>query len=630
MKNKLGFDFSHFKGDLFGGITAGIVALPLALAFGLQSGMGAAAGLYGAIFISFFAALFGGTNTQISGPTAPMTAVSMVVIAGIVAANNGNLEQALPAILMVFLLAGLIQVGLGFMKVGQYIRYIPYPVVSGFMTGIGVIILITQILPMLGYYAKEDAAFVETFKPQAEELMLERILQEEAGEGILVLENFEETIKRAGEITPDVIQDEAKALAGGTASGVIGALKVLPTALRNINWIDLILGLLTIFIIYGFKRITKAVPSTLVALLAVSLGAFLILGRGGYRTIGEIPSGFPTPYLDIFTGFDFGVIVPFLPYAISLALLGVIDSLLTSIVADNLTKTKHNPDRELFGQGIGNSIAAIFGGIPGAGATIRTVVNIESGGKTRLSGMVAGLLLLTILLILGPLASQIPAAVLAGILVTVGIGVMDYKGLRAIPQMPNPEVVVMFLVIILTVFVGLVEAVAVGMILASLLFMKKISDVVEDRTQTAPLREFSREVTWADEGDTLEKYGDQVYIKHLIGPLFFGFASRFQDMVKALPDIKIVVIRMDRVPYVDQSGLYAMEDAVQDLHVLGITVVFTGLHGQPKDMFERASLVPGLVDKEHCFDGYEECFVWLEQALKDKNNVGSGAATLTT
>ena len=308
--------------------------------------------------------------------------------------------------------------------------------------------------------------------------------------------------------------------------------------------------------------------------------------------------------------------------------MGAIDSLLTSIVADNLTKTKHNPDKELVGQGIGNSIAALFGGIPGAGATIRTVVNIEAGGKTRLSGMTAGILLLVILLLLGPLASQIPAAVLAGILVTVGIGVMDYKGLKAIPQMPNAEVVVMFLVIILTVFVGLVEAVAIGMILASLLFMKKISDVVEDRTQTAPLREFSREITWSDEGDTLEKYGEQVYIKHLDGPLFFGFASRFQDMVKALPDIKVVVMRMDKVPYIDQSGLYAMEDAVQDLQALGIDVAFVGLHGQPEDMLKRASLIPGLVDDEHCFDSFEDCLAWLEKALKDR--LGSEVKKLTT
>ena len=220
MKKVLGLDFSHFRGDLFGGITAGIVALPLALAFGLQSGLGAAAGLYGAIFIGFFAALFGGTNTQISGPTAPMTAVSMVVIAGIVAANEGNLERAIPSILMVFLLAGIIQVVLGFLKVGQYIRYIPYPVVSGFMTGIGVIIIITQLLPMLGYYAKEDQEYVREFMPKAEEVLLDRILQDEAAEKILVLEDFKETVRRAADIKQDEIVTEASALASNNAAGV--------------------------------------------------------------------------------------------------------------------------------------------------------------------------------------------------------------------------------------------------------------------------------------------------------------------------------------------------------------------------------------------------------------------------
>lgn len=613
---KFGFDFSHFKGDLFGGITAGIVALPLALAFGLQSGMGAAAGLYGAIFISFFAALFGGTNTQISGPTAPMTAVSMVIIGGIVAANNGDLSLALPSILIVFLLAGLFQIIMGLVKVGEYIRYIPYPVVSGFMTGIGVIILITQLLPMLGYYPKEDVNLVNQYKPQAEEVILERILKEEAAEDILVLEDFKETINRAGKITQEDIRKEATALAGRDAAGVMGALKSLGNAFRNINYTDVILGLFTIFIIYGFKRITKAIPSTLVALVGVTLGAVFLLPD--YRTIGSIPNGFPLPYLDAFTGFSLEQVTPYIFTALSLAALGALDSLLTSIVADNLTKTKHNPNQELIGQGIGNSIVALFGGIPGAGATIRTVVNIESGGRTKLSGMVAGVLLLLVLLVLSPLASRIPAAVLAGILVTVGIGVMDYKGLKHIPHLPKSEVFVMLLVIFLTVFVGLIEAVAIGMILSSILFMKKISDVVEDRTQTAPLQEFSQEMPWIDEGDIVKRVGKEVYIKHLDGPLFFGFASRFQDMIKALPDIKVVVIRMDKVPYVDQSGLYAMEDAVMDLHAQDIKVIFTGLHGQPKDMFEAFSLVPGLVGEAYCFDGFGQASVWLADFLKVK------------
>ena len=613
MKKFLSLDFSNFRGDLLGGVTAGIVALPLALAFGLQSGLGPTSGLYGAIFIGIFAALFGGTNTQISGPTAPMTAVSMVIIAGIIAANEGNVEAAIPSILIVFLLAGIFQILLGVLKVGQYIEFIPYPVVSGFMTGIGVIILITQILPLIGYYPKEDTSYVQNFLPQAEEVILERILREEAAEQILVLEDFKETVARAGNITKDEIQKEAQVLAANNASGVIGALKSFATGIRNISYIDLILGLLTIFIIYGFKRITKVVPSTLVALVFVSLGAFFFIPD--YRTIGTIPSGFPDLRLDIFTGFKLGQISPYIFSALSLAVLGAIDSLLTSIVADNKTKTKHKPNQELIGQGIGNSIASLFGGIPGAGATIRTVVNIESGGKTKISGMIAGLLLLIVLLSLGPVASKIPAAVLAGILITVGIGVMDYKGLRHITHWPRAEVFVMLLVLILTVFVGLIEAVGIGLILASILFMKKISEVVDNRTNTAPLKNFSREVPWFDEGNIIEKHGDLVYIKHLDGPLFFGFASRFQDMIKALPNLDVVIIRMDKVPYVDQSGLYALEDAIMDLHKEEIKVVFTGLHGQPYDMLDRFDVIPDLIPLELSFENFEDCLPWLRTHL---------------
>jgi SulP family sulfate permease len=542
----------------------------------------------------------------------------MLAIAGIIAANEGDINKALPSIFMVFLLAGLIQVILGALKVGQYIMYIPYPVVSGFMTGIGVIIIITQILPLLGYYPKEDMDFVNSFKPQAEEVILERILREEAAEDILVLEDFKETVRRADQITEEDIMRESRVLASSNAGGVIGSIRLMQRALNNINYIDLLLGLITIVIIYGFKKITTAIPSALVALLAVSGGAYLLLPE--YRTIGEIPSGFPALHLETLTQFKLAQVTPFLATSLSLALLGAIDSLLTSIVADNKTSTKHNPNQELVGQGIGNSVAALFGGIPGAGATIRTVVNIEAGGKTKLSGMIAGLLMLVVLMSLGPLASNIPASVLAGILITVGIGVMDFKGLKHIPQLPFSEIAVMLLVMILTVFVGLIEAVAIGMIMASILFMKIISDVILRRTKSEPLRDFSREMPWSDEGDIITKYGSKLYIKHLDGPLFFGFASRFQDMIKALPDIEYVVIRMDKVPYVDQSGLYAMENAIMDLHAQNITVLFIDIHGQPLHIFKKFELIPDLIDPELCFEDFESCYVWLKDHLTKKSN----------
>lgn len=605
--------FSNLKGDLFGGITAGIVALPLALAFGVSSGLGPSAGLYGAIFISFFAAIFGGTNTQISGPTAPMTAVSMVVIAGIIALNDGSVEKALPAILSVFLLAGLMQIGLGLMGLGKYIKYIPYPVVSGFMTAIGVIIIITQILPSIGYYPKEDTNFVQNFKPLAEEMILENILLEEANEGILVLENFQETVKRSGEITVAAILAEAQTLAASDASGVMGSIKILPRAVNNINWLELVLAISTIVIIYGFKKITSAIPSTLVALLLVSGIAY---GFGlDYRAIEQIPEGLPLPRLEIFTKFSLGTITPYIFTALTLALLGAIDSLLTSVVADNMTKTKHLPNKELVGQGIGNSIAAIFAGLPGAGATIRTVVNINSGGKTKLSGMIAGILLLFILLALGPVASKIPASVLAGILITVGISVMDYKGLKAIPSLPkdikigplklSSEVIIMLVVLVLSTFWNLVYAVGIGLIIASLMFMKKMGDLTAQRSDVKSL---VQEKAWSDEKDFPSKLREEVFIKHLKGPLFFGSTSDFQQLANQIPSTaRAVVIRLGRMQYMDQSGLYAFEDVIIGLRNAHIDVVFVNLLKQPRYMMERVGLIPDLIPEAQIFNSFYTC-----------------------
>ena len=615
--------FSNIKGDAFGGITAGIVALPLALAFGVSSGLGPSAGLYGAIFISFFAALFGGTNTQISGPTAPMTAVSMVVIAGIVAANDGDVTKALPAILTVFLLAGLFQVILGVIGLGKYIRYIPYPVVSGFMTAIGLIILLTQVLPSIGYYPKEDVQFVNTFKTQAQEVILENILKEEAGEGILVLENFEETNRRGKLITTEDIVKESETLAAKETSGALGAIKAFPRAIQNINWLELMLALGTIIIIYGFKRITTKVPSTLVALIVMS---GIAVGFGlDYRTIQEIPSGIPIPKWEIFTGFSFASITPYIFTALTLALLGAIDSLLTSVVADNMTKTKHQPNKELVGQGIGNSVAAIFGGIPGAGATIRTVVNINAGGKTKLSGMIAGIMLLVIMLGLGPVASKIPAGVLAGILITVGIGVMDYKGLKAIPHLPkdikigpikvSSEVLIMIVVLLLSTFWNLVYAVGIGLVIASLMFMKKIGDLTAERSDVKSLKEES----WADEFDFPNNLKEEVFIKHIKGPLFFGSTSEFQALSQQIPSsAKTVIMRLGRMQYMDQSGLYAMEDMLQDLKKKDVEVLFVNLLKQPRYMMERIDIIPDFIPKEHIFKNFDTCVQWVKQNVKDE------------
>ena len=613
--------FSNVRGDLFGGITAGIVALPLALAFGVSSGLGPDAGLYGAIFISFFAALFGGTPTQISGPTAPMTAVSMVVIAGIIASNNGDVSKALPIILTVFLLAGLLQIGLGLAGLGKYIRYIPYPVVSGFMTAIGVIILVTQILPSIGYNAKEDAEFVKQFESQVEEVVLSRYLKDSKNkktDKILTLQDYKNAAAEGESIVRADIIKESKTLAGREASGVLGTLKVLPRALKYLNWLELILALGTIIIIYGFKRITTVVPSTLVALVVMT---GISVGFGlDYKPIEEIPSGFPIPNMEIFTNFSLASITPYIFTALTLALLGAIDSLLTSVVADNMTKTKHKPNKELIGQGIGNSIASVFGGIPGAGATIRTVVNINSGGKTKLSGMVAGLMLLVILLGLGPVASKIPAAVLAGILVTVGIGVMDYKGLKAIPSLPrdikivgiklSSEVIIMIIVLLLSTFWNLVYAVGIGLVIASLMFMKKIGDLTAQQYNITSLKEES----WADEIGITKKIRDKIFIKHIKGPLFFGSTSDFQQLIKQIPAAaSTIIVRMDRMEYIDQSGLYALEDSIVELKKDGKNVLVVDMQTQPKYMMERIDIIPDLIPEECIFVDFKTCLQWVKE-----------------
>jgi SulP family sulfate permease len=608
--------FKNIKGDLFGGLTAGVVALPLALAFGVQSGMGAIAGLYGAIFIGFFASLFGGTNTQISGPTAPMTAVSMTVIAGIIAVYDGSLENALPAILTVFIMAGMMQVGLGALKLGKYIKYIPYPVVSGFMTGIGVIILITQLLPAVGYYPNEDPQFVDRIIPQATESVLNSYLADQSEDGVLTLRSFENTAAQASQLTEEEIQTEARAIAKRKSSGVLGTIKTIPTAINNINGLELGITLVTIFIIFGFKRLTTAIPSTLIALLSVS--AVVYFAGWEARTIGEIPNSLPLPHLEIFTSIDLGVITPYFFTALTLAFLGAIDSLLTSVVADNMTKTRHDPNKELMGQGIGNSIAALFGGIPGAGATIRTVVNINSGGKTKLSGMIAAILLFIIVIALAGFAENIPSAVLAGILITVGIGVMDYKGLKALRSIPKSDVVVMFVVLILTVMWDLVYAVGIGLVISSLIFMKKMGDV---NTRNSSIKRLSpdNDILFPEYSKIPITVRKNLYVKEIIGPLFFGSTRDFQAMSNEIPeDSTHAMIRMDKVPFLDQSGLFAFEEVLLTLRAKNVTPILVGVREQPLYRLETIDIVPDIVPKEQIFKSLDDAIEWLNVHAVDK------------
>jgi SulP family sulfate permease len=546
MNNKI-IDTSHLRGDFFCGLTAGVVALPLALAFGLQSGMGAIAGLYGAIAIGIIAAWFGGTDTQISGPTGPMTVVSAVVISTAIETHGGSLEAAMGTIIAIFLLSGVFQILLGVFKIGQYIRYMPYPVVSGFMSGIGVIIIVLQIFPFLGHTSPKK-----------------------------ILDIFSQ----------------------------------LPNIIHEINLASVSLAVATIATIYIFPRISKLIPSALVALILLTVVSTVM--QLDVKIIGDIPEGLPALKLNELMGVDLSNPMLLIIPALTLAALGTIDSLLTSIVADNMSKTRHNSNKELIGQGLGNMGAAIIGGIPGAGATMRTVVNINSGGKTRLSGVIHGLALLIVLLGAGAYARLIPLPVLAGILITVGIGIIDYKGIKHISHVPKTDSIVMLVVLTMTVFVDLLQAVAVGMVMASILFMKKMSDVVEQKSSVGSVDTFAREEAWSDEQNISEKVRQQVYIKHFDGPIFFGFASKLQEMVNALPKLTVVIMRMPRVPYIDQSGIYAIEDAVIALKARGIIVLMTGIQEQPKAMLENIGLISGLIPTEHLFEDFPQCIAALE------------------
>ena len=413
-------------------------------------------------------------------------------------------------------------------------------------------------------------------------------------------------------------------MAGKEASGVIGAFKVLPRALKSINWTELGLALGTIFIIYGFRRITRKIPSTLVALVVMSVIS-IALGLKP-EDIGEIPAGLPTINFEIFTGFSLASTMPYIFTAITLAFLGAIDSLLTSVVADNMTKTKHEPNKELVGQGIGNAIGSIFGGLPGAGATIRTVVNINAGGRTKLSGMIAGVLLLIILISIGPIAERIPAAVLAGILITVGIGVMDYKGLKAVPYLPkdvkigpfkfSSEVAIMIIVMILSSVWDLIYAVGIGLIIASLMFMKKIGDLTEKRSDVKTL---AQEKAWHDEFNFPQALKEEVFIKHVKGPLFFGSTANFQTLSTQIPSTaKCVILRLDKMNYIDQSGLYAMEDVLIKMAKEDIKVLFVGINKQPRYMFERIDIIPDLIDESFLFENFKSALKWINANVQDE------------
>ena len=568
---------NNIKGDLFGGVTAGIVALPLALAFGIQAfggvtdpaaaSMGALAGIVGATMLGFFAALFGGTHSQISGPTGPMTVVTATLISGVWASSGGSLSDVLISMSLAGLFCGLFQI---LFKLGKYIRYIPYPVLSGFMSGIGVIIILQQLYPLVGL----------------------------KGSGTMI----------------DLLFGIPDAVAQG------------------ISVKALLLGLGTILIIELFPLVTKKIPATLVALIVMTVVS-LFCNLDDRLIIGQIPSGLPLPFFAK-AGLDLTVInwatvlkASIIP-GLTLAGLGSIDTLLTSVVADNITKTKHNSNKELIGQGIGNAIAGLFCGLPGAGATMRTVVNVKSGGRTQISGMVHAVLLLAVLLGLGSLVKYVPLSVLAGILITVGWGIIDFKGFKDLFKIPKADAVVLVVVFLITVFVDLLTAVGIGMVIACVLFMKRASDLVEGGYSSSVmtssnirkglpdpgLPNFDKSVPWHDEGGITDEMRQHIFIQRLNGPIFFGTINKFKEVMEDVPsDAKVVIIRMKLVSFMDQSGLYAMETAIKDLQARGIMVLMTIIQPQPMYMLRTLNVIPAVVPEEHTFKTFEDCTEFLSK-----------------
>lgn len=482
-------DFDTLRGDIFGGVTSMVVALPVALGFGIASGMGAAAGLYGAIAVGFFASVFGGTRSQISGPTAPMTVAMAVVLTS----HTSSLAEALTVVV----LAGVLQVLLGLSKIGRFVAYTPYMVVSGFMTGIGIIIILMQALPVLG--------------------------------------------------------------ASGATGGPMGAVRALPEAAGNIDTSAFAIGAVTLAV--GFlwpQRLSRFAPGPLVALVAgTALG---VLWLTDAPVIGAVPTGLPALQLGLPSA-EF--LLQALEPAIILALLGSVDSLLTSLVADSMTGNRHNPDKELVGQGIGNIVAGLFGALPGAGATMGTVTNIRSGGSTPVSGVLRALLLLALVLGLGRFVEPIPLAALAGVLMKVGWDIIDWRLLSRVHRLQREHLFVMLMTLGLTVFVDLITAVAIGLIAGGMAHARRLEQLELDSVVSVPMLDMT--FFAGDEAlATADPYAAQVGMVALKGTLTVASSHKLVSVIG--PDIKdheVVIFDFSGTTYIDDSAAMVIEQLME-------------------------------------------------------------------
>lgn len=537
-----------WRGDLYGGLNSAIVALPLAMAFGVESGLGASAGIVGAISLAIIATIFGGTPLLISGPTGAMTVVSSLIIARAFE-QLPTTETALATIFIVFLLTGLFQVLFGLLKLGQYIRFVPYPIVSGFMSGIGLLMVVFQILPLLGHNSSL---------------------------------HFEEIVNLLGNI-------------GG-----------------EVNLQAFALGLITILIIYFFPAITRKVPATLVAVAAATTIAVVL--NLNVPTLADIPDNWIKWRWSHLVDYDHAswsmVVIP----ALTLAILGSIDTLLTSLVVDITTGSTHKSNKELIGQGLGNIASAVAGGLPGAGAALRTLVNVRSGAKTKVSIVIHSLVLLLVLFEIG-FIKIIPLSVLAGVLITVGISIIDYKGLRQVFAISVSDGIVMVVVMLVTVVFGLPQAFGTGIVLASILFAKKMADQSMKKSDSIVLMpQRGKNVP------ELEPFymSREVYVQQLNGPLFFGFAVHFREAMQAFPDARAIIFRMENVPFIDHSGIVALQEAIRHLKTKGIVLLFAGMQPLVRSQVKAAGLItPALIEPEFVFRSFGEAADWLEKYLNE-------------
>ncbi|MGM3307988.1 bicarbonate transporter BicA [Anabaena sp. WFMT] len=515
--------FRNLRGDIFGGVTAAIVSLPLALAFGVASGAGPVAGLYGAVCVGFFAALFGGTPTLISEPTGPMT----VVITGIISSFTANdPENGLAMAFTVVMLAGIFQIIFGIFKLGKYITLMPYSVISGFMSGIGVILIILQIAPFLG------------------------------------------------QATPK--------------GGVLGIVQNLPNLLENINPIALILGVMTVAIIYLTpSKVKRIVPPQLIALVAVTVVSLVFFGDADIKRIGVIQTGLPKIQLPTFT---LSNVTLMLVDGVMLGMLGCIDTLLTAVVADSLTRTEHKSDKELIGQGIANVVSGLCGGLPGAGATMGTVVNIQTGAQTAVSGLTRALVLLVVVLGAAGITQSIPMAVLAGIALKVGVDILDWSFLKRSHKVSLKGSIIMYGVLLLTVFVDLIVAVGVGIFIANILTIERLSSMQSETVKAISDADDAIDLT-PEEKSLLDEANGRVLLFYLSGAMIFGVSKAISREHNAIKDCDVIVLDLSDVPMMGVTASLTIESAIREACEKGRQVIIVGATGKIKKRLDNLGVL---------------------------------------